>query len=61
MTAATHVLTARSVSGKVLNPLSGEPVASCAVYGLVDLAARLGAAEKDPDLEVSVRALEDKA
>ena len=61
MTAATHVLTVRSKSGKLLNPLSGEPVNSCAVYGLVDLGERLAAADKDPDLEVSVRVLEDKA
>ena len=61
MSAATHVLTVRSVSGKPLDLVTQGPVASCAVYGLTDLATRLAAADKDPDLEVSVRALKEMA
>ena len=52
---ATHILTARSKSGKTLNPLNGEPEDSIAVYGQEDLDRRLAAAAKDPDIEVSTR------
>jgi hypothetical protein len=55
----THTLTARSKSGKPLNRFTDEPVDHCQVYGLVDLAARLAEAAKDPDIEVSVEAQTD--
>jgi hypothetical protein len=57
VSAATHILTARSRSGRPLNMVTGGPVECCAVYGLADLARRLAAAARDPDLEVTVRRL----
>jgi len=58
MSAATHVLTVRSKSGKSLDGITGESVTRCSVYGLVDLADRLARAARNPDLEVTVSELE---
>ena len=49
------VLTARSKSGRVLNPVTGEPVATVLVKDPDDLKRRLAAAARHPDIEVSTR------
>lgn len=55
MSAATHILTVRSRSGRSLDLVTKGPVTSCAVYGLIDLADRLARAARNPDLEVTVK------
>ena len=47
-------LTARSKSGKPINPVTREPVDSATVYDQEDLGRRLAAAERYPDIEVTV-------
>ena len=49
------VLTARSKSGRVLNPVTGEPVATVLVKDPDDLKRRLAAVTRYPDIEVSTR------
>jgi hypothetical protein len=49
------ILTARSKSGRKVNPLTGESFDRATVYDPEDLQRRLAAASADPDLEVSVR------
>ena len=49
------VLTARSKSGRVLNPVTGEPVATVLVKDPDDLKRRLAAVARHPDIEVSTR------
>jgi hypothetical protein len=53
----THILTARSKSGRRLDCVTGSPVTSISVYGLTDLGRRLAAAARDPEIGVSVRRL----
>jgi hypothetical protein len=55
----THVLTARSISGKRVDLITGSPSTSVSVYARADLGARLAAyyGREDPDLEVTVREL----
>ena len=55
MSTPTHILTVRSRSGRRINPLTLGSSDFCTCYGLVDLAARLAKAAKDPDIEVTVR------
>jgi len=59
MSKPTHVLTARSRSGKSLNALTGGSSCTISVYGQADLDARLTAWRglEDPDLEVTIREL----
>ena len=49
------LLTARSKSGRVLNPVTGEPVATVLVKDPEDLKRRLAAVARYPDIEVSTR------
>ena len=49
------LLTARSTSGRVLNPVTGEPVATVLVKDPEDLKRRLAAVARYPDIEVSTR------
>ena len=49
------LLTARSKSGRVLNPVTGEPVATVLVKDPDDLKRRLAAVTRYPDIEVSAR------
>ena len=49
------LLTARSTSGRVLNPVTGEPHATVLVKDPEDLKRRLAAAARYPDIEVSTR------
>ena len=51
----THILIVRSLSGKRINPVTLGSSTFCTCWGQTDLDARLAAAEKDPDIEVSVR------
>ena len=51
----THILTVRSLSGKRINPVTLGSSTFCTCYGQTDLDARLAAAAKDPDIDVSVR------
>lgn len=53
------LLTGRSKSGRPLNPLSGEPEDSAAVWDQEDLDRRLAAAAEDPDIDVTTRPLRD--
>jgi len=52
------LLTARSTSGRVLNPVTGEPVNTVLVKDPEDLKRRLAAAARYPDIEVSTRPVE---
>lgn len=58
-TFAPVLLTGRSKSGRPLNPATGEPVNSAAVYDPDDLKRRLAAASADPDIEVGTRPLHE--
>ena len=49
------LLTARSTSGRVLNPVTGEPLATVLVKDPEDLKRRLAAVARYPDIEVSTR------
>ena len=49
------LLTARSTSGRVLNPVTGEPHATVLVKDPEDLKRRLAAVARYPDIEVSTR------
>ena len=49
------VLTARSKTGRVLNPVTGEPVATVLVKDPDDLKRRLAALARHPGIEVSTR------
>ena len=49
------LLTARSKSGRVLNPVTGEPHATALVKDPEDLKRRLAAVARHPDIEVSTR------
>ena len=49
------LLTARSTSGRVLNPVTGEPHATVLVKDPEDLKRRLAALAAHPDIEVSTR------
>lgn len=54
-----YLLTVRSKSGRVLNPITSSPVETIAVWSREDLERRLAAAAGDPDLEVEHRPMPD--
>jgi len=54
-----YLLTVRSKSGRVLNPITQSPVTTIAVWSREDLDRRFAAAAEDPDLEVSHRPMPD--
>jgi hypothetical protein len=56
---APVLLTARSTTGSPLNPMTGEPVNSAAVYDPDDLKRRLAAAAERSDIEVTTRPLHE--
>jgi hypothetical protein len=49
------LLTARSTTGRVLDPVTGQPVATVLVHDPDDLKRRLAAVARYPDIEVSTR------
>lgn len=49
------ILTARSKSGRPVNPVTGAPEDSVTVWDQEDLDRRLDAADADPDIEVTTR------
>jgi len=56
---APVLLTARSKSGKPVNPITGAPEDTAAVWDQDDLDHRLAAAAQDPDTEVTTRPMPD--
>jgi hypothetical protein len=55
------LLTGRSRSGRPVNPLTGEPHDTVAVWDQEDLDRRLAAAAEDPDMKVTTRPVPDPA
>jgi hypothetical protein len=57
MSSLTHIVTVTSASGSRVNPLTFGSPGFRECHGLVDLAARLAAAARNPDLRVTVERL----